>query len=111
MLHSTVTTKGQTTIPEKIRKALRIKAGDKLDYEVEGELGESGLVVRVQLRGLQPDPYPETAGAERVKQRPRPSVAADGGRAESKTIKRAAHNIIHTPRKTIFSTSSEVLAL
>jgi hypothetical protein len=32
------------------------------------------LVVRVQLRGLQPDPYPETAGAERVKQRSRPSV-------------------------------------
>ena len=25
MLHSTVTSKGQTTIPEKIRKALRIK--------------------------------------------------------------------------------------
>ena len=37
MLHSTVTSKGQTTIPEKIRKALRIKPGDKLEYEVEGE--------------------------------------------------------------------------
>jgi antitoxin PrlF len=37
MLHSTVTSKGQTTIPEKIRKALRIKTGDKLEYEVEGE--------------------------------------------------------------------------
>ncbi len=37
----------------------------------EGEttrIGASGLVVRVQLRRLQPDPYPETAGAaERVK--------------------------------------------
>ena len=54
----------------------------------EGETtraGKGGLVVRVQLRGLQPDPYPETAGAERVKQQFRPSVAADGGRAESKT--------------------------
>jgi catechol 2,3-dioxygenase-like lactoylglutathione lyase family enzyme len=53
----------------------------------EGETtraGEGGLVVRVQLRGLQPDPYPETAGAERVKQRPRPSVAADDGRADPK---------------------------
>ena len=29
--------------------------------------GEGGLVVRVQLRGLQPDSYPETAGAERMK--------------------------------------------
>src|ERR1700685_3941587 len=37
MLHSTVTSKGQTTIPEKIRKALRIKPGDKLEYEVEGD--------------------------------------------------------------------------
>jgi hypothetical protein len=30
MPHSTVTSKGQTTIPGKIRKALRIKPGDKL---------------------------------------------------------------------------------
>jgi len=37
MLHSRVTSKGQTTIPEKIRKALRIKPGDKLEYEVEGD--------------------------------------------------------------------------
>jgi antitoxin PrlF len=37
MMHSTVTSKGQTTIPEKIRKALRIKPGDKLEYEVEGD--------------------------------------------------------------------------
>ena len=36
-LHSTVTSKGQTTIPGKIRKALRIKPGDKLEYEVEGD--------------------------------------------------------------------------
>ena len=37
MPHSTVTSKGQTTIPERIRKALRIKPGDKLEYEVEGD--------------------------------------------------------------------------
>jgi hypothetical protein len=64
------------------------------------------LVVRVQLRGLQPDPYPETAGAERVKQRFRPSVAADGGRAESQTTKRAALRIDPHAAQTIFSTSS-----
>jgi AbrB family looped-hinge helix DNA binding protein len=34
--HSTVTSKGQTTIPGKIRKALRIKPGDKLEYALEG---------------------------------------------------------------------------
>ena len=56
----------------------------------EGETtrtGEGGLVVRVQLRGLQSDPYPETAGAERVKQRyfPRlsPMVAERNPKPES----------------------------
>jgi antitoxin PrlF len=37
MLHSTVTSKGQTTIPGEIRKALQIKSGDKLEYMVEGD--------------------------------------------------------------------------
>lgn len=37
MPHSTVTSKGQTTIPGKIRKALRIKPGDKLEYLVDGD--------------------------------------------------------------------------
>ena len=37
MAHSTVTSKGQTTIPGAIRKALRIKAGDKLEYVLEGD--------------------------------------------------------------------------
>ena len=37
MLHSTVTSKGQTTIPGEIREALRIKPGDKLEYAVEGD--------------------------------------------------------------------------
>lgn len=37
MQHSKVTSKGQTTIPGKIRKALRIKPGDKLKYVVEGD--------------------------------------------------------------------------
>ncbi len=36
MQYSTVTSKGQTTIPGKIRKALRIKPGDTLEYLVEG---------------------------------------------------------------------------
>ena len=37
MLHSTVTSKGQTTIPGKIRRALRIQPGDTLEYLVEGD--------------------------------------------------------------------------
>jgi antitoxin PrlF len=43
--HSTVTRKGQTTIPGKIRKALRIKPGDTLEYELEGD----HVTVRVHL--------------------------------------------------------------
>ena len=36
-MHSTVTSKGQTTIPGRIRKALHIKPGDRLQYEVAGD--------------------------------------------------------------------------
>jgi antitoxin PrlF len=45
MPHSTVTSKGQTTIPGKIRKALRIRPGDKLEYVLEGD----HITVRVHL--------------------------------------------------------------
>ncbi len=37
MFHSTVTSKGQTTIPGAIRKALHIQPGDRLVYVVEGD--------------------------------------------------------------------------
>ncbi len=50
MLHSTVTSKGQTTIPERIRKALRIKPGDRLEYEVEGD--RATIRVHPGLRSL-----------------------------------------------------------
>jgi antitoxin PrlF len=36
MLHSTITQKGQTTIPSEIRTLLGMKAGDVLAYAVEG---------------------------------------------------------------------------
>jgi antitoxin PrlF len=35
--HSTVTIKGQTTIPGEIREALKIKPGDRLEYVVHGD--------------------------------------------------------------------------
>ena len=37
MLHSTVTSKGQTTIPGGIRRALGIQPGDRLDYVVQAD--------------------------------------------------------------------------
>lgn len=36
-LYSTVTSKGRTTLPGTIRRALRIRPGDKLEYLVEGD--------------------------------------------------------------------------
>jgi antitoxin PrlF len=37
MLISTLTSKGQTTLPREVREALGLKPGDKLAYRVEGE--------------------------------------------------------------------------
>ena len=56
---STVTSKGQTTIPKRIRDRLNLKAGDRGEFVVEGN-GKVGLVpatVRVkELRGILPKP-------------------------------------------------------
>lgn len=50
MHHSTVTSKGQTTIPQKVRSALHIQPGDTLEYEMNGDR----VTIRVQpsLRSL-----------------------------------------------------------
>ena len=48
--HSTVTAKGQTTIPGRIRKALRIKPGDRLEYSLEGD--RATIRVHPGLRAL-----------------------------------------------------------
>jgi antitoxin PrlF len=37
MLHSTITKKGQTTIPGEVRAVLNIKPGDRLEYKLEGK--------------------------------------------------------------------------
>lgn len=49
-MHSTVTSKGQTTIPEKVRKALHIKPGDKLEYALEGD--RASISVHPGIRSL-----------------------------------------------------------
>jgi AbrB family looped-hinge helix DNA binding protein len=53
MLYSTMTSKGQTTIPSEVREALGLKPGDKLEYSIEG----TQVTVRVHqgirsLKGL-----------------------------------------------------------
>jgi AbrB family looped-hinge helix DNA binding protein len=50
MTHSTVTSKGQTTIPGKCRKALRIKPGDRLEHAVEGD--RASIRVHLGMRSL-----------------------------------------------------------
>lgn len=52
---ATVTSKGQVTLPQKVREALRIRPGDRIDFVV-GEDGEvrlrAGEVDVNELRGL-----------------------------------------------------------
>ena len=38
MTHSTLTSKGQTTLPARIREALHIKAGDRILYEIKDDV-------------------------------------------------------------------------
>lgn len=44
MIHSTITSKGQTTLPASVRRALHLKAGDRVLYEIEGD----SVVIRPQ---------------------------------------------------------------
>jgi antitoxin PrlF len=37
MTQSTITSKGQTTLPAPIRRALHLKAGDRIQYELQGD--------------------------------------------------------------------------
>ena len=35
--HSILTSKGQTTVPSRIRESLHLKAGDRIQYEIKGD--------------------------------------------------------------------------
>ena len=52
---ATVTSKGQVTLPQKVREALRVRPGDRIDFVLEGN-GEvrvrAGEVDVSELRGL-----------------------------------------------------------
>lgn len=49
MSSSTVTSKGQTTIPKDIRAEANIKAGDRIHFTV---LGDGTIIVRVKRRSV-----------------------------------------------------------
>ena len=79
MSHSTMTRKGQTTIPGEIREALGIKAGDRLEYEVEGDRVSvrvhpgtkalKGALASDKGRGMTMGRIREAAAAERKRER------------------------------------------
>ena len=48
MTHSTITSKGQTTLPAPVRRALHLKAGDRIVYEIQGD----SVVIRPQLGAM-----------------------------------------------------------
>ena len=80
-MHSTVTKKGQTTIPGAIRKALRIKPGDRLQYQIEGDqvvfrihpgiLSLKGALASGKGKGRTFAQIRAAAAAESNRQRPR----------------------------------------
>ena len=53
MITSKLTTKAQTTIPQPVRAALRLSAGDELAHEIDGD---RVFVTKVVDRGLD-DPF------------------------------------------------------
>lgn len=59
MSTSTLTSKGQTTVPKEIREHLRLRPGDRIEFVIDGE----GRVVLLpasfdagELRGILPKP-------------------------------------------------------
>jgi len=73
-----------------------------------GGLAKVDWLFVFSLRGLPPDPHPETAGAEGMKQPTKFSAARwpSGGRSEAQTTKtlpeRAVHRMLHTLREAYF---------
>lgn len=49
---ATVTSKGQVTLPKKVREALRVKAGDQVDFVLEAEGEVLVRAARTDVRDL-----------------------------------------------------------
>ena len=49
MTHSTITSKGQTTVPASVRRALGLEAGDRIVYEIQGD----SVVIRPQPEAME----------------------------------------------------------
>lgn len=53
MITSKLTTKAQTTIPQPVRSALKLKEGDELAYEIEGDR----VILTKAGRNMGDDPF------------------------------------------------------
>ncbi|MFH0343013.1 MAG: AbrB/MazE/SpoVT family DNA-binding domain-containing protein [Chromatiales bacterium] len=54
MITSKLTSKAQTTIPQPVRTALRLREGDELRYEIDGE---RVIVTKAKPGGAADDPF------------------------------------------------------
>ena len=64
---TTITTKGQITLPKKVRDALRLSPGDKLDFFVTKEGHIEAIPVKdhsSKLKGLLPSPRVQNVSLE-----------------------------------------------
>jgi antitoxin PrlF len=53
MITSKLTSKAQTTIPQPVRKALRVKEGDEIAYRIEGDR----VILTKATRASADDPF------------------------------------------------------
>lgn len=54
MITSKLTSKAQTTIPQPVRSALRLREGDELAYQIEGS---RVILTRANPSGIAEDPF------------------------------------------------------
>lgn len=54
ILASHVTSKGQTTIPQPVRKALKLNKGDRVTYEIDGD---RVVLAKVTASQMVEDPF------------------------------------------------------
>lgn len=75
---STITSKGQLTIPQKIREYLRLKTGDKIQFTInkEGKVELSPITTSLKdLKGILPPP-PRKVSLEDMNK----AIVDEGGR-------------------------------
>jgi len=54
MITSKITSKAQTTIPQPVRAALRLREGDEVAYQIEGE---RAVLTKARAPGVAEDPF------------------------------------------------------